>query len=139
MDRFELDRFKWRIWDKEKNEYVNQMDCSYWDLCFWFEPYNEDKKSVLMDIGKGGRYIPERHTGLYDTKNYDVYEGDIIKDNQGRIAIVRWSITWCEYELKWIKNNTGSSPEFWEWIFDKGCGTEVIGNIHENKDLLENK
>ena len=34
MDKINLDRFKWRIWDKGKNEYIDQMDCCYWDLYF---------------------------------------------------------------------------------------------------------
>lgn len=137
MENFELDRFKCRIWDVKKNKYrqgtENQadtcLDCLSGKVLYGegMEIYGEeDYKDVIL----------EKHTGLYDTKNFDVYEGDIVKDNKGRIAIIKWSITWCEYELKWVENNTGSYPEFWEWIMDKAYGTEVIGNIHENKDLL---
>lgn len=137
MDRFNLDRFKWRIWDKEKNEYIDQMDCFYWDLCFWYEPYNEDKEPILMDIG--GKHIPEQCTGLKDKNGNLIYEGDILEVKWNNDDYPRY------YEVNFEEGAFGIKPlecNDWldsEYISDISQATLIIGNIHENKDLLEEK
>ena len=132
MDKINLDRFKWRIWNKEKKEYIDQMDCCYWDLCFWYEPYKEDKESALMDIG--GKHIPEQCTGLKDTNGELIYEGDIVKCEKINPYSKFYDdyVNYYELEVKWGKTGFDNlNQNIYKYT--------IIGNIHEDKDLLEDK
>lgn len=63
-----MDRFKFRVWNNKIKEFVDQMDWSYWDLCFWYEPYKQDIEPDLMDMDY---YEIEQCTGLIKmTKNF---------------------------------------------------------------------
>lgn len=68
-------------------------------------------------------------TGLYDKHRKEVFEGDIVKDNYGEIGSVEWD---------------SEKLQFFISTYDGGCFFdqetrvyEIIGNIHENPELLE--
>lgn len=85
----------------------------------------DEYKNLLPD----NRIVIEQFTGSRDRNNNDIYEGDIIdfdKEEWGgedHIHVVSWN----EKEAGWCFG--GGSVNDMEW-------RTVIGNIHENKDLL---
>ena len=98
-----------------------------WDNPNNFEFWYEGKEAILM-----------QYTGLEDKNGKEIYEGDLIQNEDGRICEVRWhqkSGQWDSFVRKTIKHDSsnGFSPEEW-WH----C-IEAIGNIHENPELLERK
>lgn len=112
-----MDRFKFRVWDnKEKsyfffdNEWTIDMNG---ELCFRNKPR---KKDYL---------ILEQCTGLKDTKGYLVFEGDIVKDENGQIGIIRFDVSSAMFSIEYSKNDW----EFCDMLKDH----EIIGTIHDSE------
>lgn len=83
-------------------------------------------------------YIDERtvgqFTGLYDKNGKEVYEGDIIKCSRGCLHSVY-------FEKEYAGTYIGGMPAFYLSGLNNGYAwigvEEVVGNIHENPELLE--
>lgn len=115
------DRFMCRIWDKKLNERILPMgilDSNEDDLVF------------------------EQCTGLKDKNGKLIYEGDVIRKGNHRF-VIKYDFdgfTACDKEKRQIsiyglftfKICSCGFPEK-----ETENTIEVIGNIHENKDLLE--
>jgi uncharacterized phage protein (TIGR01671 family) len=124
---------KFRFWGKfgelnEKNECENEM--LYGDrFCFLHaEPINtlfSDKSFVAM-----------QYTGLKDKNGVDIYEGDILKSLGTDICVVRWIDKLACFMLENI-----NPEEDFNIILSElhRCYEfrEIIGNIHENPELLK--
>lgn len=116
------DRFKFRVWDKEIKQYI---DYGQWLSCaieFNFNPFTKEVWCEFDD----SQYIVEQCTGLRDKNGKLIYEGDVVRQ------ISKCEPEYEEYitEVKWC--GLGYS------LYDKeSFDYEVIGNIHENPELLE--
>lgn len=80
-----------------------------------------------------------QYTGLYDAEGREIYEGDIIESSFGGGIPARHFIGYEQKEASFTANLIGTYPNSGgirqQWI--DSYGKKVIGNIYENKELLE--
>lgn len=114
----------------------------FWDIKeFLFIPWESINSEYLYDyLSKDeGIVIPQQYTGLKDKNGVEVYEGDVVK-HFDHSELIR--------EVIFMKGSFGywTGEEFisyasnyhFEWLdLHKSEKIEVIGNIHENPELLD--
>lgn len=125
---------KFRSWDK-----ISKVMCQVAELSFWDPDLDND--TIIYDLSSGfnHRYISKediellQYTGLKDCNNKEIYEGDIVKceDGIGTIYFHQKGY-WFVYQPNALLAKFGIC----KMVKDYDC-IEVIGNIYENPELLE--
>lgn len=113
------DRFKIRVWDKEFNQYWT--DEAIKENAAWLLfPDNDNIENIEI----------EQCTGIKDKNGKPVFEGDILSDYDGFKFLVRWNALELRYVFIPISKNNSEDLD----IYPNEC--ELVGNIHENEELL---
>jgi len=85
----------------------------------------------------------EQYTGLKDRKGTEIYDGDIVEmtywTNGGRSGKAKkWPavISWLDYHAGFYATPKAGLPLSYRVHFNTFAESEVIGNVHENPELL---
>lgn len=126
------DRFKCRAWDKKRQKYIYniQNGAEVYD-------YHSGHTDYLAynELLEADSFIKEQCTGLKDKNGKLIYEGDIL--------CLASETDKDEYVVNWYEHNAQLSLDVLngrgQTDFDiiGSDYLEIIGNIHENSELLE--
>ena len=115
-----MDRFKFRVWKNKMQKF---------HIVFSMHGIVND---TLAGYAKDNNFVLEQCTGLKDKNGRLIYAGDILgnKDFMSDVALLKYNNEKCCYILE----RQCVDERFNKWWADR---LMVIGNIHENKDLLK--
>lgn len=125
-----LKDFDFRIWDN------HHIGCSNRDCKCKITKYvyGEVAKIRLSEFKEDCEI--ELWTGLYDKNNQKIYEGDIVSFIKGKV-FVRYFLT--ESKFAFCVEQGGMFFLIEELRKLNASEYEVVGNIHENSELLKSK
>ena len=126
---------KFRAWDKLTDTIQDVLDINFKEKTVTVSQkgivwYKHDNLRSFEDV------ILMQSTGLKDKNGVEIYVGDIVKNDEGEMGQVVYLkqesgfvviLSKSDYRLG--HRNTGEP-------YDVASGHEVIGNIHENPELL---
>lgn len=108
---------KFRAWDKDGRVFI-------YELGHWDDSINMLKPSEELE--KGWPHLElMQYSGLKDKSGKEIYEGDILLDLRGFKETVEWG--------SYPNDIEAPGPGFHIY---RSQDSEVIGNIYENKELL---
>ena len=117
----DISELKLRAWDKSESK---MFDVAMVDIFGGFvidgEEFKERRYVELM-----------RHTGLKDRNDNEIFEGDVLRDERGKIYTVKWGVSSTGSIA--ITNETHSNAYS---LYHLAPKTEVIGNTYERPHLL---
>lgn len=113
------DRFRFRIWEIKEKRYNKYPPYGYQGGTF--NMFSTDESLI------------EQCTGIKDSNGDLIYEGDIVEFDGDFCGDIAWDEDAGCWAIRTIENTI--------YTFDNLYGYEltVIGNIHENPELLEQR
>lgn len=137
---------KFRVWDNIVKKYIDSRYVSISGLGLLHVAKRIIKNCFRpLHTRKNPWFIVEQYTGLKDINGTEIYEGDIV-------SLRLWGSNGYEYEngivryyppsaaFKWfsLEDDKNDCNNYWLQHADSD-GREVVGNIHENPELVEEK
>jgi len=135
-------RFKFRVWDKITNQYLQELGIYYWHI-----PYSLDGEEIigeanlvgLSELLRHDNFVVQQYTGLTDKNGNLIFEGDIVQYNQNSsYDNMDFIAKWSDDKLGFIfQSNSGEQLVNQTPHLNRFKHLEVVGNIFEHENLLK--
>ena len=116
-------QIKFRAWDKLQSKFVEPIFNEFVDVNDQFE----DEDFIFLQF-----------TGLLDKNGVEIYEGDILATNNGEQYSVKWSDEFFKFKIS-CRPKGFSHVQSMSMASQVSRLAEVIGNIHENPELINSE
>lgn len=136
---------KFRIWIKDEERYYDESDEESYmivpngNVTYASGAYEEDGVWFTDTTSATDDVIVEQYTGLKDKNGKEIYEGDVVKltgkiaENKCTVYKVGWAGCLVAFDLFPVERNKSDIGYLNEVEAHR---YEIIGNIHENPELL---
>ena len=128
---------RFRAWDKHNQKMFANDELIIWDN----NVYANDSKKLSCNYLKGWSIDEEylmQSTGVFDENGVEIFEGDIlaVETDDGTLNV---NVFWDEgHALFMFESKQYNEKEaLAELLEDDSYPFEIIGNIYENKELLD--
>lgn len=134
---------EFRAWATKEKRWINADKYTIWMDCEIIElveesAYNDDY-SIAFHKDRD-EFELMQYTGLKDKNDNKIFEGDIVAPSGFVSEINKPGIVkWCEKKLCFYVDSieTSTYSAGYKMYFGYDSAIEIVGNIHENKELLE--
>ena len=122
---------------------AKRIDNGEWVVGYLYR-LSENNPPFIMLRKYGESYEVDEHTicqctGLKDKNGKLIWENDIVKDEKGNFYKAIWQNEYHQFSWSCVKSDVFSIGAKWNlWSF-KRFEIGVIGNIFDNKELLESE
>ncbi len=120
------DRFKFRVWDKERKRYTSVKPVV---LCG-----EASTREIAMPDNGDGQYVIEQCTGLRDKNGRLIYEGDILQYTDTHGFKIRQEVVWENDNARFthvVDDGLGLGYRLSPLEKEICALKEVVSNIHE--------
>lgn len=122
---------KFRAWDKHSQKMFADDELIIWNN----NVYANDSKKLTCNNLKGWSIDEEylmQSTGLKDKNGKEIFEGDVLGTKDGLLnGVIEYRSDLGMWTNSLIRYNN------FERLCNVATSREIIGNIHENKELLD--
>ncbi len=117
---------KFRVWDETNKKWLDGHLLNV--SCFWGSVHRNGSAGTINGV------LLEQFTGLHDKNGKEIYEGDIVEYPTDYFTMSKQGVIYSEgHFIPLVRVEHGYNA------IDNYCANdfEIIGNIHENPELLE--
>lgn len=123
-----MSEIRFRAWDKEAKQFLHDIQNEWGGADGDYPPF-----PFYID---NKNFVVEQYTGIKDKNDEKIYEGDIVIYKNGFKYYVEWSeinAMWCLVQIR-----TKLAIPYTGGINGQDIHRcEVIGNLHENPELMK--